>query len=515
MSINLRNTIFKNTNAGYTNLKYDKTAFTSEKETNNDTKPTENKTSSFKKFSDTLTIIASALIIGIPLLTSLKKGKKDVLLKKAQDLEQNAKQLEQTLQDAANNNKKAPFIQKFGCFWDNLSKNHKEFTNNFIYGLGVIVVEPFIIFTSPFGHDKSSQKDKLSAIARLPITFLSGISFQYSIDKFFSDLIPKLSKEGFLGEKFKSFSNTFDNLPANNKTKLKAIKEITVFTLSLLTLPLGISLTNTIYGKLLKKIKFKDEKEKQNNKSENVETADIHSNQPNSNLKKQKIAFTGRNPIDIAKEITKNTGEIKNTVVKDFETSKGITKKFYEFISKPIKSVLDSDWFDKKTSKLGPEGTDSQIFQKLIMCGIIAKDLVRAFANATFNYNNEDIPYDQRLYLLLFHTSIAVPTILVDIIAGFGAIKYQDKILENMLKKFKLSEAAHQRTKSGLKFFVPVALATIVGKRIIAPAFATPISGILKKKILNKKEEGKNTNTKIHSEDKIQPIFLDLVKEDK
>lgn len=501
MSFNLQKININDTSSRFIILKQDKAGFYPEKKSTEDTKTVKNKPSSSKKFLDNFTLISSAVIIGLPLLTSLKKGKKDLLFEKAQSFEQKAKKFEQTLQDAPLSNNKAPFIQKFGCFWDNLSKNHKEFTNNLIYGLGVIVVEPLIIFTSPFGHKKSSKKDRLSAITRLPITFLSGISFQYTIDKFFSNLIPKLSKKGFLGEEFRSLPEKIEKLSNSqqidikkldqlkvNKTKLNTIKEITVFTFSLLTLPLGISLTNTLYGKVLKKLKFRDEKK--NNTLEHNKAIIINSDK----LKKPKLAFSGLNS-NLAKEITENAGKIRNSLGEDFEEPKGINKKFYEWISKPIKKMLNSKRIDKMTSKFGEKGVDSHLFQKLLMYGILAKDAVRAFANATFNYTNEDIPYDQRLYLLFFHSAIAVPTLLIDIVAGFGAIKYQDKFIEKMLKKFKLSEAIHQRTKNGLKFFIPVAMATIVGKRMIAPAFATPISGVLKKKFLSKKED-QNKNTK-------------------
>ena len=475
----------KNTNIYPANFKQSKIGFFPKKKHENDAKQTENKQSSFKKFSDTLIVSSSALIVGLSLLASSKKGKNDVLLRKVQDLEQKAKYLEQELQDDFSIGQKAPFVKKFGCFWDKLSKNHKELTNKLIYGIGVIAIEPLVILFSPFGHDKSSEKDKVSAIARLPITFLSTFSFQYSIDKFLSNLIPQLSKEGLLGKDFQSFSNTFDDLPLANKTKIKSAKEMTVFALGLLTIPLGVALTNTFYGKFLKWINSIDKKDK--NQNSQPEITQAKNNVLSCSTKR--ISFRGSRPAYLAKEMAKNAGEIKENLVKDFKPSKGMTKKFYEFVSKPIKSVLESTWLDKKTSKLGKEGIDSTSFQKLLMWGIVMKDTMRALTNAYLYYNNEDIPPEQRLYLLFFHIGVAVPNILLDIVAGFGAIKYQDKILENMLKKFKLSELVHQKTKNGLKFFIPVAMTTIIGKRIITPALATPIAGILKKKSLDKKNE--------------------------
>lgn len=445
-------------------VKSDKSSFTAKDE---QTQNIPTKKYSSKDISDVLVVLSSALIIAFTLLASYRKGKNPAALKEA------PKHLEEELvEENASQNK--PFIQRFGCFWDNLQRNHKELTNNLIYALGLIVIEPFVILANPFGQEKSTKKDKMTAIARLPISLVSALSFQYSMDKFFNELIPRLSREGFLGEEFKSLEHNFQDLTPLNKTKLKTMKEVTIFSLGLLTLPLSVALTNTLYGKFLKYTKIADKVPETKNKK--VVTKNDDASEP----QEQKISFKGAG----------------SQVAADFEPSKGLLKRFYQFISKPIKAILESNWLERKTSALGTQGVDSDIFQKLIICGIAAKDTVRMTTSMLFNYNNTDLSYGQRLYMLFYHFGIGVPSIIIDLAAGFLAIKHQDRFLEKILKKFNFSEIVHKRTKNGLKFFIPVALATIVGKRILSPAIAIPLAGVMKKKSLDKQAEENKSNAK-------------------
>lgn len=423
---------------------------------------------SMKGISDIFILSSSALLIGLPLLSSFRKNKKQAVIKQVENLKSAASSIQEEFQEIGQNTRTAPFIQKFGCFWDKMAKNHKELTNNVIYALGVIVVEPLVILFSPFGNKKTSKKDKVNAIARLPITMLSTLSFQYSLDKFIGDLVPKLSMEGLLGEKFKSMSPTFDDLPKVYQTKLNALKEATIFTLGLASLPLGICLTNTLFGKYMK---YANNKQRTNKVQEN---------------NKSQISFKGSPAVKLVSEISEKSNELAILAQKDFEPTKGPTGRFYQWISKPIKRVLDSENFAQKIEKLGEQGIKSVAFQKLLMWGVVLKDTVRAIGNISLTYSNRDIPNEERVYLTWYHAGIGIPNLIVSIVAGFGAIKYQDKILENVLKKFKLNQSAHIRTKNGLKFFIPFAVATIIGKRIIAPAISIPIASSMKKKILNK-----------------------------
>lgn len=455
-------------------------SFTSENRQIQDEKKSEKKSVNSKQISDFLVLLSSALIVSVGLLASAKTKKNKTAFKDVQKVKQAANRLEGELKEGGTANKNAPFIQRFGCFWDRLQSNHKELTNNLIYALGVIVVEPFIVLASPFGKDKSTKKEKMTAIARLPITVFSSLCFQYSIDKFFSDLVPALSREGFLGEKFKSLHHGFENLPPVNQTKLKTLKEITVFTLGLFTIPLSVALTNTLYGKVIKYTNLSEKQKDAQNK------AAAPNNKPAMNAKDEKISFKGSKPAGIASEISKNTTAIENVLTEDFEPSKGLLRKFYMKMSKPVKSILESDWFDKQVAKFGKEGINSDLFQKMVICGIAMKDSAKGISNIIFNYNNSDLSYDQRLYMLFYHIGIWIPNLIIDFLAGFLTIKYQDRFLEKMLRKLKLSEAVHQQTKNGLKFFIPVAMATIVGKRILAPMIAIPFAGTFKNKSLGK-----------------------------
>lgn len=485
MNIDLKN--INHNNACRFEPNYNRTAFTSENKQNQDAKKTESKSKTSKQVSDFLVVLSSLLIVSFGLLASAKTRKNKQTLQKTQAVKKLTHKVEEGI-NASDSGGKKPFIQRFGCFWDRLQSNHKELTNNLIYALGVIVVEPFVVLASPFGKDKSTKEEKMTAIARLPITVLSSLSFQYSIDKFFSDLVPTLSKEGFLGEKFKSFHHSFENLPPVNQTKLKTIKEVTVFTLGLFTIPLSVALTNTLYGKVIKYTNLSAKSKVAEKETDQTDNKQILKS------KDEKISFKGNKSVELAKEISKNANTIENAVAEDFEPSKGFLRKFYMAISKPVKSILDSDWFDRQIAKFGNEGINSDIFQKMVICGIAIKDSAKGISNIVFNYNNSDLSYDQRLYMLFYHIGIWIPNVIIDFLAGFLTIKYQDKFLEKMLRKLKLSEAIHQQTKNGLKFFIPVAMATIIGKRILAPMIAIPFAGVFKKKSLEKEKADASAN---------------------
>jgi hypothetical protein len=175
-------------------------------------------------------------------------------------------------------------------------------------------------------------------------------------------------------------------------------------------------------------------------------------------------------------------------------------KKFYEIISKPFRQVLNSNWFNKHIQPRinSKEGVQSDDFQKLLIWGNTGKEIIRCLSYVGLTLTNEDIPYDKRLFVSMFHVGVGTVSISLQLILGLGAIKYQDKIIENMLKKLNLEKAIHDRTKTGLKFFIPLALTNIAAKRLIAPAFATPFAGIQKKRLMKSENDKKTAPVKIN-----------------
>lgn len=223
------------------------------------------KTKSSINIKNTLDYISVALgliIIAIPLIANIKTGKAEKIVKQTENLEKKTRILIKEVEDLKNKQSgqinKLPLISKIGLFWDKLAER-KELTNNLIYGLGTILIEPLVILFSPFGKEKSTKEDKIFAVWRQPISFLTTFALQFSVDKFFHGLVPKLSRHGFLGEEFKA--RNYSELPLAKATKLKALQETSIIVLNLMVLPISSMLQNVLYGKFTKSYYSHNKKE--------------------------------------------------------------------------------------------------------------------------------------------------------------------------------------------------------------------------------------------------------------
>jgi|GEM_PF-6789371 len=225
----------------------------------------ENKSNkNLKDIADCIIVVLGLCIVSMPLIANIKAGKAEKIAKQAEKLEKRTQTLANKVENLKNKEtehvQKLPLICKIGILFDKLAER-KELTNNLIYGLGTILIEPLVILFSPFGKKKSTKEDKIFAVWRQPISFLTTFGLQFSIDKFFHGLIPKLSRQGFLGEEFKSKLKNFEDLPLKNKTKLKAAQEIFIILLNLATLPISCMLQNIFYGKFMKHFHSQSRKE--------------------------------------------------------------------------------------------------------------------------------------------------------------------------------------------------------------------------------------------------------------
>lgn|GEM_PF-6215370 len=200
------------------------------------------------------------------------------------------------------------------------------------------------------------------------------------------------------------------------------------------------------------------------------------------------IRFTANNYNKIQNDLIKASKNLHNANKNSLEMVQlnKTSSKFYEIISKPFKMMLNSKRYDNFIKPMieSGEGIQSETFQKLLILGNTGKECIRSLFYVGLTFTNQDLPYDKRLFVSLFHLGVGIVSTSLQLVVGLGAIKYQDKIIENMLKKLNLKKTIHEKTKSGLKFFIPLVLTNIVVKRLIAPAFATPFAGIQKKRIM-------------------------------
>lgn len=118
--------------------------------------------------------------------------KQQKTLKKAQDAISNLK--DKVTIDKSKMNKNF----KIGLWFDKVSSQNQELYNNILYGVGTVVVMPLVILFAPFGKKKSSPEDRLAAVMRQPMSFVTMFSMQLTVDELFKNIVPKfISKNSF------------------------------------------------------------------------------------------------------------------------------------------------------------------------------------------------------------------------------------------------------------------------------------------------------------------------------
>jgi len=157
----------------------------------------------FKRFTNILAVVLAIGAIGGALFSKwnrpsdIKQAEKlgKILNKDTSKLSD----AQNTLIDLANENenihKNLPF--RMGIWFDKLQSRSKELFNNVIYGLGTVFVMPLVILFSPFGKKDSTKDDKIFAILRQPLSFITLFSMQLTVDKYLGKLTPRLIKENY------------------------------------------------------------------------------------------------------------------------------------------------------------------------------------------------------------------------------------------------------------------------------------------------------------------------------
>lgn len=182
------------------------------------------------------------------------------------------------------------------------------------------------------------------------------------------------------------------------------------------------------------------------------------------------------------------------TAIKGAEKEmKGFTKiekkkdsKLDKFFERSIQRYAKSGFF-KKMSELG--GDDALAYA--IVLGNAAKEAVGAAIYTVQALSNEDLAPDKRKFIGMYDLGVGIVSTTLSLITGVVMVKGQSKLVNKMLGgELKAKQLpGYAKAFGGLKFILPVVIQTILCKRIIAPAVATPMAGQLKKKLEAKEEK--------------------------
>ena len=203
-------------------------------------------------------------------------------------------------------------------------------------------------------------------------------------------------------------------------------------------------------------------------------------------IKSNKSIEEKQKVIDEVKRLAEETEEQAKA-----ETKEKLKTGFGSKLDKTLNSVFT--WVVKKFGKSDKlvnknKSTDDLIksVTKVVLLGNTCKEVVGTVLYTTQAMTNEDLPQDKRKFVGLYDLSVGVVSTIISLIFGVGLqskIKGgYDKILKPVSKSLPRS-AAFVGTAAA---FTSFALQTIVGKRILAPAIATPHAGKRKAKMMEK-----------------------------
>jgi hypothetical protein len=168
---------------------------------------------SLKNITNVLGVVLGLGIIGGTILKSYKTPEAIKQLKKTAEIERRLNSLINKVEDGIPQTNKIEngtnITEKIHNLFCNLGvkanqlteKHGDELVNNIIYGVGTVIVMPLVILFSPFGKKDSSKEDKMFAILRQPLSFLTMFSIQLAIDKMVKTLKPKVIEKNLLETK--------------------------------------------------------------------------------------------------------------------------------------------------------------------------------------------------------------------------------------------------------------------------------------------------------------------------
>lgn len=244
-----------------------------------------------------------------------------------------------------------------------------------------------------------------------------------------------------------------------------------------------------------------------------------------NNLNTQNVSFRGENSLyDQATQLQKEAKDtIKNK--KGVEVATKLEEQAKALAKQAEKEVKSSNAVKKMVTLaikyLGRGKTGNKVadtasqLTKIVLMGNVGKEAVGTALYTVQALTNEDLPKDKRKFVGMYDLAVGVVSTIFSFIFGVGLEKTIKNQYKNLLKPLSENEAMRTKTGiviAGLAAFSSFALQTIIGKRIIAPAIATPAAGKLKK-YMEKKEAEKN-GTSVTQDSKPLPLtkdgFIDL-----
>ena len=137
--------------------------------------------------------------------------------------------------------------------------------------------------------------------------------------------------------------------------------------------------------------------------------------------------------------------------------------------------------------KKGPKG-----IALALAAGNVGKELVGTTVYTVQALTNEDLPADKRKFIGMYDLIVGLISTTFSAVFGFGAVAVQDKLIQKALAKNQgPGFPKYASAFAGLVWLIPQLLQTIIGKRIFAPAFATPFAGKIKNNMIAKEEAKK------------------------
>src|SRR5574344_1000342 len=150
-------------------------------------------------------------------------------------------------------------------------------------------------------------------------------------------------------------------------------------------------------------------------------------------------------------------------------------------------------WFGK--SKSGNKAIDAATaLTSVVLWGNVGKEAVGTTIYTVQALTNEDLPKDKRKFVGMYDLAVGVVSTTLSFILGVGLQAKVNNGYKNLLAPIKTERSAGRIgiAIAGLSALTSFGLQTIVGKRIIAPAIATPTAGRLKTYFEQKEEAKKN-----------------------
>lgn len=258
-------------------------------------------------------------------------------------------------------------------------------------------------------------------------------------------------------------------------------------------------------------------------KTEVQQNMDVFLNQEKVLRGRYKNAKTAEEYKSINTAIGKLTKDIETTFAKDLKMDKipGFCKTIVKYLGKV------------KSKKTGNKIIDNaSLITKAVLLGNVLKEGVGTTLYTIQAWTNEDLPKDKRKFVAIYDLGVGIVSTACSFIFG---VALEPKI-KNGYKKALNPLASHKNPAIvsrgnaavvGIAAFTSFALQTIIGKRIVAPAIATPAAGRVKnylekadkaKNAAENKNEDANTTTKPNEKENATNIvfnkqkFIDLEK---